>query len=89
MHNLGWGKKASQIGFLKENQRLLKQVGSGESFPGSSKVVCIKIQLQTSRLSGQMLRIVFRWRIYGLVVKGNEGLLQFPSQPICQSLFCV
>lgn len=54
-------------------------VRSGESLPGSKKKIIIKIQLETSRLNGLTLRIIFRLRIYGLVIKGNGGLLQFPK----------
>lgn len=59
-------------------------VRSGDSIPGSKKKIFIKIQLEMSRLNGLMLRIIFRLRIYGPVIKGNGGLLRFSSRTICQ-----
>lgn len=78
----GWGKKASKKCILEREPEADQTGGvrSGESLPGSKKKIIIKIQLETSGLNGLTLRIIFRLRIYGLVIKGNGGLLQFPKR---------
>lgn len=62
-------------------------VRGGESLPDSKKKIFIKIQLETSRLNGLTLRIIFRLRIYGLVIKCNGGLLQFPKRLFVSQCF--